>query len=1205
MSEPKISPPNDSDARSAPPKKRSWKKRLLIVAGVVLLVLILLVLLLPSILSTGLVRGIVLGQVNKRLNGTVEIEDWSFGWLSDIRIDGIAVSGPTGKPVVQVEGVSIPRGLLAFTSSPYDVGKVTIKAPKLNLVATEKGIANLPGPVAEGGRKEKPSEPDSKEPDPDKPEPISIDVFGELVVEDGEITLTPKGGEPLTIRELNVNVKIAGFDKPIVIEQSAKLGKTQAPLKVNVSAQIFKEGVPAPEALEADVKIALTGFDLASVASFTEMLSLPVQAGGELTVDLDASVKGQDAAKARGTVALRSLAVSGDALKGDELKLAKVNAHFDVDRRGGTIQINDLRFDSPVATVKAAGSVALPEVGPLPSGTLESRVRVDLAALAAQLPKTLNLKEGLSINRGVVLLDTNLSSQGGTTSLQTTLKIQDLAATMDGKQIRLDQPITLSAKGAVADNRPQIDALNLTSSFCTMNGKGDLKRFDLNLDVNLAAAGSEAAKFVDLGGKRADGRLALAVKVGGGEPLAKKVDATLDLTDMVVYGVLPKRLALPDTNVTLEAVAQLNRDYSPQGIRDVKLDVTSKLVGVAVTVASIELAAKGLPTVTGARVNVDTQIGELVTFAHGIAPVPENIGVTGSVAVRVNAAVADNVVTAEPLDVTVSNLDFAVGDQHLREKEITLKGSARAWPDTRKAQLNDMVLTLSPGKITISRVEVPDWSLAPDGVTATIKGGMDVPGTLTLARDFVQLPPDLDLTCTTDFTVTALLKDNKQKVDLDLGLNNLKVNMPDLPALDEKRVTLGVSAWIDPAARKVDVNAFSLTSSMLAIKGKADLKDWETARRLQIEGTHEINFDKLGPIIATLANQPIELAGKIEKPLKVDLALGETDRREMIRKMFVDTGIGLARVKVMGIETGEVGIPMGVKEGVAAVALKTTANQGRLDLPVRADFTRSAGEMSIKENTTVLEGLTLTDALAREVIARINPIFKDCVVSGGKVGYVSDHFQIPLEAEGGLALAIDLAGELVFENVELSSSGFLQELLELLSVGRVALRLPDQKVKIAIKNGTILQDPLELRFREYRLLVSGTVKLDGTIDMIAELPVTRELVRSFGGSDEIYDLLKDEGLRIPIKGTAGAPQYAGEFFRQNVNRLMKSAGKKLLEGKAKKLLGREFDKFLKKRSRKSEEKTPPEKTKDSRKRDRDALKKEAEELLKKKLKGLF
>ena len=66
-------------AGPAPGKGAHRRRRWPLVVGGILAVLLLLVLLAPWIASTGPVRSMVIGQVNKQLNGRVEAADWSLG----------------------------------------------------------------------------------------------------------------------------------------------------------------------------------------------------------------------------------------------------------------------------------------------------------------------------------------------------------------------------------------------------------------------------------------------------------------------------------------------------------------------------------------------------------------------------------------------------------------------------------------------------------------------------------------------------------------------------------------------------------------------------------------------------------------------------------------------------------------------------------------------------------------------------------------------------------------------------------------------------------------------------------------------------------------------------------------------------------------------------------------------------------------------
>src|SRR5215213_8095149 len=93
--------PIDSDAatahepagvanKPAPPKKKR-RRRWPLVLLALLLLLALLVVLAPTIAGTAPVRSVILGQVNQRLNGRVDVADWSLGWTSPVSVSGLKV----------------------------------------------------------------------------------------------------------------------------------------------------------------------------------------------------------------------------------------------------------------------------------------------------------------------------------------------------------------------------------------------------------------------------------------------------------------------------------------------------------------------------------------------------------------------------------------------------------------------------------------------------------------------------------------------------------------------------------------------------------------------------------------------------------------------------------------------------------------------------------------------------------------------------------------------------------------------------------------------------------------------------------------------------------------------------------------------------------------------------------------------------------
>jgi len=1163
--------PKGQPSAAAAKKRPLRRRRLFIIAGAVVAVVALLVLLFPTLLSTGLGLSIAVGQINKRLNGTLAVDDWSLGYFSDTRVTGLKLSDPAGEPVMAVKSITIPRGILAFTGSRYDIGKTVIEAPTLSVRLLKDGSTNLADLVAVSPGQKRPF----GEGAPARP--IGIDIFGEIDLTNGEITVTPEGGKSFAIHDLRVNVKLDGLDRPIVVSQSAALGDKRAPMTMNLSAKAFKDGVPAPDAIEAKLKLTLDDFDLASVADITQVLGIPMRATGRATVNLDASLNAPTTAAAKGSIALRDLAVSGDALRGDRLRLAKADATFDLAREGDRITINTLTLDSAPAKLDATGQLTLPAGAALPAGTLKGTAQLDLAALASQLPQTLRLREGLSVESGTLAMGVDLAAEGARTTFQAALSLENLAAVRDGKPIRLDKPVTLSARGAIEDNKPDIEKLRFDSSFCTIEGKGTLEKMNVEMAVDLAAAFDEAAKFTDLSGRRASGSMKLALGISGKERSAKNVNLALSLDDLKLAGILKNDLLLPQTNLKLDAVAALDDTLSPESLRDVTIRLTSKqLVSLDATVGAVSLADPGRPAMKKGDIRATGRLGDLLAFARNFAPLP-GIRAAGDAEMRLLAGLDDGVFTADKLSVRLTGLDVSLDDRHIRERELTLEGRAKADLDRRTLEAKDLALTFSAGKVTVADLLVPDWSAAPDGVTAQIKGRLNLTDTLATAGDFIKLPAGLKVTGgPTDVALKVLLKDRKQKIDATAAVNDLQLAMAEKPPLTEKRMSVAVAGWVDPQKERVDIKSVEIASDALSLTASGELTDYRNRRVLTANGAHTIDFEKLSPLIAAFAQQKLELTGKKKCAFTFSAPLAETDTRQLLRKLAGKTEIYIAGAKVYGIQTKEITIPVQAADGVTSITIKAAADPGRINLPLKLSFSEKGDMLTIPADAVVVTDAKLTDDLADRLLARVSPVFKGCTVSAGRVGYTSHSFSVPLDR--ARLMEMTLEGRILLKNVELASSPMLTGLLQDLRVGRVALKMPNQDVKISVADGLVRQSPIEIGFRDYAMLLSGQVGINGkNLEMSADIPITHEMLRKLGVGEEAYKLLKTPVITVPLRGDASLVTYPKDFILANVKQQLLSV--KAIGGVLQKGVESALDKLLKKRRKEEEKPEVPEKEK--------------------------
>jgi hypothetical protein len=1149
-------PPVPPSAQPALPKsaRRRW---LWILLGIFLLIL-LIVALLPTIASTGPVRSMVLGRVNRRLNGTAGIDSWSFGWFSGFKFYGIRVADAQGRTVVAIQSVTVPASVPALLGSRRQLGAVAIESPKADIVLYADGTNSLTRLIkparAAAGR-------DPPDP-PTPPQPLGFDAAGDITVTNGEISVQPaEAGRPFLVRELDADVKIESLEKPIRLDVKAALGDERAALSANGSATVLHAGSPDPNAVEADIAVTLDGLEIGPVAALARQYGSPVEAGGVLAVQkLSVQVQGTDSIKAAGEIALRRLALSGGPFGKDRPKFDHVGLTFDVAKAGRTLEIRQFKFDSPVAVAGASGSVELAAPGKPAKEHLAVDVQINLPALAAQLPDTLKLRKGLAIESGAVKLDAKLDSDEKSQRVDASLRVEDVAAMYAGKRIALEAPIVLGLRTSRTDKGRQLDDLHLTSSFATVTGAGSMQKFDLTVTSDLEAALREAAKFVDLAGKSCSGQASVALHVAGAERRRKTVSGEATLTGLALTGFTPGPVNLPEAKVTLDATALLDEKKALQSISGLKVDLTAPFVSGVISAESITFTpGQPLPTLEDGKISLNADLGDATSFADAAGLMPAGIGLGGKLNFDAGLAADNGVARVAPINVILTDLDAALGERHLREPKVVLGGSVEASPGSRSVKVRDLTCSLSAGSVAVESLDVRDWAAAPAGVTARITGALDIERALASFKDFAALPPGMSVTGQAKFTLKAAALADNQSVKVDAAATSLEITPATGPVIGEASLSVAAAADIAPARQTVTLNSLAIRSSFYSLQAKGSLADWGKAKNLTLDGTQECNWDRIGPLVAAFSGKLIEMSGKNTTPFHVVASLGAGGPRALLAAAVADVALHIDLIKFMGIETAALDVPAQVKDSVATANITATVNCGALKLPVKVDASRPTPELTLPPNTAILTDMKITPAMAREALAKALPLFKGCTVAEGSVSLDSQSLDVPLGADMLRKAAFE--GGLGFKGVRMNSGGQLQSILAVLDLtggGTGLARIEDQRVSLSLRNGRMYQGPMLLTLAGWAFTTSGSVGLaDKTLDMTVEMPITPALV---GGRTDFYEALKGQAIRIAITGTTDHPKYS---VKEGVQKLIQNAAKKLLEQNGGNLLNQGGGNFFK------------------------------------------
>jgi len=844
---------------------------------------------------------------------------------------------------------------------------------------------------------------------------------------------------------------------------------------------------------------------------------VPVGFNGTLNAIVKAKVNGTSDIHTSGNVGVRQLTLWGGPLGMDNPEMDSVDVEFDVALDGNQLAVTKLDLRSPIAEAQVSGTMPKPKPGSIPEGKLKANASVDLPALAKSFPSTLRLHKDLTIESGQATLNTEVSSDPKGAIIDADVRIADILAMRGGKAVAPEGPIRMTLKGRVARNEEgfevtasEVDSAKLDSSFATAQGSGTLENFNLSVKSDLAAATREVGKLVDLGGRSLSGQAILTVEVkpDEGSPARRRILANAELKDYEAKGfVEDQSISGQSMTAVLNTLAEFDAKRMPKRLTDTTLTLRSHLVDSDVTIARLA----GKPTaaemeVSGLKAETRAKLGDLVALLHSLKKAPENLEVAGEATVICEAGLAGGKLRLSKVDAGLADFVFTQkqGDvkKVLREPGLRLTAVAQADLTQRSASLGEAKLVLSCGEVRTKAVEVPDWSRAPAGVVGDLVADFDIEKALTAFGDFVVLKEGTRVAGKARVTAKVQALEASQKFDAVIVADTLKVETPKTPAFEEKRVEVSANGLIEPGRQSLQFDRLQVKSDAVGVEAKGTLTDWTQSRRLKADGTLEVNFDRVGPLVAALSGQEISLSGQDKKPFSVDAQLGGKNWREVLKQTTASAGLYVEKAEYMGMDFSKLDVSLNTNKPGATANIAGTANEGQLSVTPELDLTTEPPVLRLPENAKVLVEARVTDEMANQALARILPIFHGAAKTTGTVDVEVRQFRFPLEENAVRKLFTD--GAIEFHDVSFLPGEWLAKLLSYVELENQPIEVPDQKLNVKMENGEI-QQSMKLSVADYTLTVSGALSLDKTATFVVELPVTRELIRD----EKLYELLKN------------------------------------------------------------------------------------------------
>ncbi len=832
-----MNPTSSESTENTSKPVRKKKGKLLKIVGVLVVLLIALVLLLPTIASLGPVRSIILSQANGFINGKIEVQSWSVGWLSATKVEGLKIYDKQNVLVLEVDKLESEASLLKLARGSMDFGKTVVAANITKLVIYPDGHSNLESLVLKSDQpKSETSSGSSVEASiPDVKVDLQLDLRGSVEVVDASGKLISilqlRQGSGGTIKIADIN---QGVDTDIKLIYDVDQ-RQQSTVQVTGSVDAIQNNQVDLANLASQMKVLLTSVDIGAAKPVISMAGVQgVEIDGIASGEINADMKLGQAGGAKGEISIAKTRLAMPQLQ-DVYQADVIKMPIDVSRvvaDGKSRWKIDIKTILPEATTSITGDVPQTAIQnlqnqkmPGETGMLNINLSAKPEKIAQSLPKTIHLLPEVKITGGD--LQSNITINLKSNQVETITKSSfALQGTKSGRSQSIP-PISIDTSASVTDFANPVSGLrdlsaSIVSDFANFKlGGATVTHVSGEGSADLDKLRAQLAQFVDLGETKLAGKADFNLQnvAAEGSKTDYKLTAAGTFTGIKVE--LPKTAPIDLPYVKGDLVSDYVFDQAaPNPLKQVKSAVGNLVMGNAadkpILDAGIKLDQIDLNNLKVGTFTIEKgTIADLASLQKMIDPfVPalreQQIQMLGGAVYVVGTGSADlksSLITLSKFDISTPGLRIAKNGKELIKDKFAISIAGKI--DSSKSLKIDLsTLTVNSELITVTKSDTPLVAELAGGIPIG-KGALNIEMNLPSASRISSAFSDQDVNAVTSGKLKGNLNlstDEKGNatVAFDGDINALSI---DKTPIQNQQVTLGLTA---AASAKLDRASASL-----------------------------------------------------------------------------------------------------------------------------------------------------------------------------------------------------------------------------------------------------------------------------------------------------------------------------------------------------------------------------------------------------------
>lgn len=1108
---------HDWDRDPSPRRRRKFKdpktlQRLLVLWGGIALVLLVVLGFLPSILGgTGLVNS-MLASSFPDLNGTLQARSASLGWFSPVVLHQVELRDSRKELVATTPRLATDATFASLLFGEERPERLEIEKPELHLVVRE-GISNLEEIFAKYLET------------PASDQPLAVQVTGgTLAVTDAVIARTWK----LTGLEFTYSYD-PDQPAPTAVKASGTVA-TRPPGVFELEAGLAPVAQAADTAQPAG-RFALQSKDLPLdlLSTLGERFAPGIRLEGSLNGKIACSYDPTTLAAGTsltGNLVATGLVVTGPALAGDQLQMPQLRAQCDLLATGDYLDAKVFHIGCDLGDLELAGRFHLGNLRArqypqfIRDHIFQTRGELDLAKVAAMLPATMRIRKETQITSGKLQfhLESALGDAGNTWTGQ--FEATDVRAQHQGREIVWTQPVDVQLAAHDTANGPIVDDLVWQSAYLFLQASGTRRNLAASAAMDLDALTRDLSQFVDLNGIALTGQGTAQASWTLSQEGRFETAVEAQFSDFQLAMAGQRNWKEPSLSAAFRAAGRLAAGQPLQlAEASVGLVAGKERLDAVLSEAVDEPSWQGpWPLEVAIRGQLDTWFERARVWGNpGLETLEGTLDAQGRIALWSKG------VSWNGLDLRLANFRMREGAWDIREPSVRFGGDGRWEPAAGRLRLEDFSLQSSDLAARSKEMAV----VIPPRGTATIEGALEVEGQLDGLQNWL-VPVEgvrrSAIAGTLQGTAEFQLAGGRNIGQIDLVVDHLALVHPGGRRFDQPRVHLVGQGRYDRQSQTLEFERLLVESQALTAQwtGTTELATGRPVADLR--GSARYDLQKLSELLGAATggagsaeSLPITLAGKGDAPLawKGPFSLQEGTGR---------VGLAWQSGTVLGFPLGPGQFQGRMTRGVLAVEpLELAVSEGRVFLAPEFHLTAAPADCTLGAGP-LAQRVRITPRMCNAGLQYIAPVLAGVATAQGRFSIDLERCRFPL----GNPAAGELVGRFTVHDVQVGPGPLVREMAALLGTVSGVQLAREAIVPFRMVQGRIYHERMDLIFPQITVSTSGSVGLDHTLALVAEMPIPPEWLRG----RRVTTAMQGQTIRIPIGGTLEKPQLDRRTLEQ-------------------------------------------------------------------------